>query len=69
MPNRPPVLILLDLRLPKVDGPEVLRQIKSNPDTRAIPVAVLTSSSEDRDLAESWRLRVNSYIQKPMDFE
>lgn len=64
-----PRVILLDLRLPKVDGMEVLRQVKDNPATRAIPVVVLTSSKEDRDVAESYRLGVNSYISKPVEFE
>ncbi len=68
MDNAPKV-ILLDLKLPKVDGLEVLRQIKSDPRTRAIPVVVLTSSREDRDIVESYNLGVNSYIVKPVDFE
>lgn len=64
-----PKLILLDLKLPKVDGLQVLRQVKSNPATRIIPVVVLTSSKEDEDLVGSYRLGVNSYLQKPIDFE
>jgi two-component system, response regulator len=61
-------VILLDLKLPKVDGLEVLRRCKSDPRTKNIPVVVLTSSREDRDLVESYNLGVNSYIIKPVDF-
>ena len=64
-----PKVIPLDLKLPKVDGLEVLRQIKSDPRTRAIPVVVLTSSREESDIVESYNLGVNSYIVKPVDFE
>lgn len=64
-----PKVILLDLRLPKVDGIEVLRRLKSDARTRIIPVVVLTSSKEDRDIAESYNLGVNSYISKPVEFE
>lgn len=63
-----PKIILLDLKLPKVDGLEVLRRIKKDPRTRSIPVTVLSSSREDRDLAEAYSLGVNSYIVKPVGF-
>jgi len=66
--DHPPRLVILDLKLPKVTGLEVLREIKNNVHTQAIPVTVLTSSKEDRDLVESYKLGVNSYIQKPVDF-
>ena len=65
----PPKLVLLDLKLPKVDGIEVLREIKSDPRTRSIPVVVLTSSKEDKDVVNSYQFGVNSYIQKPVDFQ
>ena len=64
-----PKLILLDLKLPKVDGFEVLKRVKSDPRTRLIPVVILTSSKEQRDVVEGYQLGVNSYIQKPMDFD
>ncbi len=64
-----PKVVLLDLRLPKVDGLEVLRRIKGDERTRKIPVVVVTSSKEDRDVAESYNLGVNSYIGKPVEFE
>lgn len=64
-----PKVILLDLKLPKVDGLEVLQRVKSDPRTRTIPVVVLTSSREERDIVESYNLGVNSYIVKPVDFE
>jgi two-component system response regulator len=63
-----PKVILLDLKLPKVDGLEVLRRLKTDPRTRAIPVVMLTSSREERDIVESYQLGVNSYIVKPVDF-
>lgn len=67
--NNRPKIILLDLKLPKVDGKEVLRVIKSDPEKKVIPVIVLTSSREERDIVESYELGVNSYIVKPVDFD
>lgn len=64
-----PKLILLDLKMPKVDGLEVLRRLKSDDRTSMIPVVLLTSSKEDRDIKESYSLGVNSYIVKPVEFE
>jgi two-component system response regulator len=64
-----PRVILLDLKLPKVDGLEVLRRIKSHERTKLIPVVVLTSSHEEKDIIESYRLGVNSYLVKPVDFD
>lgn len=67
--NNRPKVILLDLKLPKVDGMEVLRRIKSDERTRLIPVVMLTSSREERYMMESYKLGINSYIAKPVDFE
>lgn len=66
-PELQPKLVLLDLKLPKIDGLEVLREIRAMPETRTIPVVVLTSSAEQRDIVETYKLGVNSYIQKPVD--
>lgn len=64
-----PAVLLLDLKMPKVDGLEVLRVVKSEPRLRTIPVVILTSSREEKDLVESYRLGVNAYVVKPVDFE
>ena len=64
-----PKVILLDIKMPKVDGIEVLRQIKANENTKTIPVVIMTSSKEEQDIITSYNLGVNSYVVKPVDFE
>jgi CheY-like chemotaxis protein len=66
--ENPPKVVLLDLKLPKVEGLEVLRAMKTDIRTKAVPVVVMTSSKQQRDMVEGYRLGVNSYIQKPIDF-
>ena len=66
--DKPPRVVLLDLKLPKVDGLEVLRTLKNDHRTKAVPVVVMTSSKQQRDMVEGYQLGVNSYIQKPIDF-
>lgn len=68
-PEGPPVVVLLDLKMPKVDGLEVLRTMKSDPNLRAVPVVMLTSSREERDLVRSYELGANAYVVKPVDFQ
>lgn len=67
--SRPPKVILLDMKLPKLDGLQVLTAIKGDARTRAIPVVIMTSSSEQRDLIESYKMGVNAFIQKPVDYD
>ncbi len=64
-----PIVVLLDLKLPKIDGLEVLRQVRADPRTRLQPVVILTSSREERDMIEGYRLGANSYVHKPVDFD
>ena len=68
-PTDLPKLILLDIKMPKVDGIEVLRQVKSDEFTRIIPVVIMTSSKEEQDIISSYQLGVNSYVVKPVEFE
>jgi two-component system, response regulator len=68
-PEHPPKLVLLDLKMPKVDGLQVLKEMKNDPRTKTIPAVIMTSSKEERDLVEGYNSGVNSYIQKPVDFE
>lgn len=67
-PHDKPQVILLDLKLPKVDGMEVLRRIRADPSTRTLPVVILTSSKEEQDVINSYMIGVNSYVRKPVDF-
>jgi CheY-like chemotaxis protein len=68
-PDKPlPQVVLLDLKLPRVDGLEVLRRLRSEPRTQVLPVVILTSSNEEKDLIEGYRLGANSYVRKPVDF-
>jgi two-component system, response regulator len=67
--DHPPRLVLLDLKLPKVDGMEVLKQVKGDSRTKTIPIVIMTSSKEERDLVAGYNLGANSYIQKPVDFD
>jgi two-component system response regulator len=67
--DRPPKLVLLDLKMPKIDGMQVLKQIKGDARTRTIPVVLMTSSREERDMVNGYDLGANSYLQKPVDFD
>lgn len=68
-PQALPALVLLDLKLPRIDGLEVLRRVRGDPRTRLLPVVILTSSNEDRDRIEGYSLGANSYVRKPVDFD
>jgi two-component system, response regulator len=68
-PAQMPKLVLLDLKLPKVDGMEVLRRLRGDPRTTTLPIVIMTSSKEEKDVANGYHLRVNSFIQKPVDFD
>ena len=68
-PASQPMVVLLDLKMPKVDGLEVLRQVKSDPDLKTIPIVILTSSREEQDIIESYNLGTNAYIVKPVEFD
>ena len=67
--TQPPRVVLLDLKMPKIDGLEVLRAVKADPRTKAIPIVIMTASREEQDVVSSYQLGVNSYIQKPVDFD
>jgi two-component system response regulator len=67
--DHPPKLVLMDLKLPKIDGLQVLKEVKRDPRTHSIPIVIMTSSKEERDLFEGYKWGVNSYIQKPVDFD
>ena len=64
-----PIVVLLDIKLPKIDGIEVLRQIRSNPATKMVPVVILTTSNEEKDKLATYELNANSYVRKPVDFD